>query len=743
MNNMTMVKRLLLSLLTLVLLFSCEDKMDEHYKVPDWLKGSVWDVLSNNNEQYSIFQEGIELAGFKPIVEGKASMTVMAPNDAAFKTYLDSKGYASIKEMDKEELKKLIGFHILYYSYNKENLINFRPIGGNTSSEDDKEINAGLYYKFRSRSNDGLSVIVDPKDKRDKNVYHLDRFVPVFSHKFFNTKKIDAKSNYEFFYPNSTWSGENGFNVSNAAVNEYQVLADNGYIYQVDKVLEPLETIHTELNSKDRYSEFSRIYDSYSAYTFDQTLTDNYAKSLGVDSLFLHDSQLAPIALEWPTTYYYDISSLSSIAYTLFAPTNEALDNFFKNYWAKGGYNSINEVDPLSISHFLSSFYVKTSPLFPEELTKRDESKVSSIVKFDLTAVKDKAMCVNGTFYGIDAFSIPDHMSSVAGPAFRDKEFASYLYILSGAGMLDALMSQNNRYITFIPSNEQLEAEGITLNEYSSGKILEKEGDDGELVAVGTSEMERILNMHVINFDGQLNKSGAKVYPTQLAFNYWYVKDGKIASSASFTKYANFDNLEDPFTPFKEITNEGNAPWSNGRAYSYEYPGIFKQENSDGLNYKLSISNEVRDPYYLFSQLLKKAGLVEGNKIKALDTYRFVVFVPTNSTLQAALDANQIPGVQGGLNGTINQEILAKYMLSYFLSTSNNVITSYPYPGSDMKNGSYTTPASTRLIYTDNGTSLGIQLEGGNGNISRVITDYDLFPFAYHDGGFHFIDSIL
>ena len=56
---MTMVKRLLLSLLTLVLLFSCEDKMDEHYKVPDWLKGSVWDVLSNNNEQYSIFQEGI------------------------------------------------------------------------------------------------------------------------------------------------------------------------------------------------------------------------------------------------------------------------------------------------------------------------------------------------------------------------------------------------------------------------------------------------------------------------------------------------------------------------------------------------------------------------------------------------------------------------------------------------------------------------------------------------------------
>lgn len=743
MKNIAIVKRTLFLLLSLVFLFSCEDKMDEHYKVPGWLKGSAWEVLSNSDEQYTIFQEGIELTGLKPIVEGKASMTVMAPSDEAFKTYLASKGYSSIKEMDKEELKKLIGFHILYYSYNKENLVNFRPIEGNTSTEESKEINAGLYYKFRSRSNDGLSVIVDPKDKKERNIYHLDRFVPVFSYKFFNSKKIDAKSNYEFFYPNSTWSGDNGFNVSNASVNEYQLLADNGYIYQIDRVLDPLETIHTELTSNDRYSEFSRIYDSYSTYTFDQTLTDNYAKNLGVDSLFLHESQLAPIALEWPTTSFTNIFTLSSVAYSLFAPTNDALDRFFKSYWAKGGYSSIDEVDPLSIYHFLSSFYLKTSPVFPEELTKRDDSKVSNIVKFDLSAVKDKAMCVNGTFYGIDAFTTPDHMTSVAGPAFRDKKFASYLYILSGAGMLEPLMSQDNSYITLIPSNEQLEAEGIVLSEYSTGKVLEKESDDGELVAVGSSEMERILNMHVINLDGELNKSGVKIYPTQSAFNYWYVKDGKIASSASFTKYANFDNLEDPFTPFKEITSEGNTPWSNGRAYSYEYQGIFKQESSDGLNYKLSISNEVRDPYYLFSQLLKKAGLVEGNKIKALGLSRFVVFVPTNQALQTALDANQIPGVQGGLNGTINQEVLANYMLSYFLSMNNNVITSYPYLGSDMKTGIYTSPSATRLTYTDNGTNLSVQLQGGNGNVCRVITDYDLFPFAFDDGGFHFIDSIL
>ena len=82
--------------------------------------------------------------------------------------------------------------------------------------------------------------------------------MPVFSHHIFASKGIDAKKNYEFFYPNSTWTGDNGFNVSNASVKEYQIITNNGYIYNVDRVLEPLETIYDVLKKKSDYSNTGR-----------------------------------------------------------------------------------------------------------------------------------------------------------------------------------------------------------------------------------------------------------------------------------------------------------------------------------------------------------------------------------------------------------------------------------------------------------------------------------------------------
>lgn len=755
MKNITFVKKTFFLLFSLVVLISCDDKMEEHYEVPDWLKGSAWDVLESADENYSIFLEGVELAGFKPIVQGKNIMTVMAPDDEAFTSYLTAKGYSSIKDMDKKELQKLIGFHLLYYSYNKEALENFRPLNSGIDPEENKEVDAGLYYKFRSRSNDGLSFVTDPGDERKKALYHLDRFVPVFSHRFFKTKQIDAKSNYEYFYPESTWSGDNGFNVSNATVTQYQVLADNGYIYKVDRVLEPLETLYTELNEKSEYSIFNRLYDKYSFYEYDPILTVDYGDALGVDSIYMHNSQLAPIALEWPISSSTAISTLSRSAYTLIAPTNNAMNSFFNKFWKVGGYESIDDVETLALLYFLYGFYTVDSPIFPEQIEKKLMPDDSWLVDFNFSDVKDRAMCVNGTFYGLNAFSTPGRMASVVGPVFQYKDFTSYLYILSGSGMLTPMMSQESNFITLIPSNEQLETEEIFLNEYTDGKVLEKKGDDGEFVPMGNGEKTDIFNMHVLNEKGELKKTGTQVHPTQVAFNYWYVKDGKITSSAMFNNYVNPDYTGDPFTAFEEIVNEDGTPWSNGKAYSYKYDGIFRKEASDGftsgLNHDIAVCNDARYPYYMFSQLLKQAGLVVDDRITGLLGSRFVAFIPTNDVLKAAINADLVPGIigctvaaNGSLQGgTFDLAVLSSYLRSYFITNDINTITTYPYPGSELKNGEYvTTSYVNNLIYTDNGTSLSVQIKG-RANIGRVVPQYNYFPFAYEDGGFHLIDSIL
>lgn len=254
------LRKVLYALCFPFLLAGCEDKMDEHYEIPGWVAGSEWEVLSSGEHgNFSIFLEGCDIAGYTNMLKGRSVMTVMAPDDEAFRAYLEEKGYASIKDMPVEEVKKLIGFHLVNYSYTKDMLENFRPEGSGVADDGTPQLDAGLYYKHRTRSQDEPTLEHNPSTGEDVLVYHRERFLPVFSSQFFATRKIDAKSNYEYFYPNSTWTGDTGFNVSNASVKEYGIIANNGYIYTLDRVLEPLETLYTELKNNPDFSTYLEL----------------------------------------------------------------------------------------------------------------------------------------------------------------------------------------------------------------------------------------------------------------------------------------------------------------------------------------------------------------------------------------------------------------------------------------------------------------------------------------------------
>ncbi|MBQ2523752.1 MAG: fasciclin domain-containing protein, partial [Prevotella sp.] len=236
---------------------SCSD-MDKYFETPDWIKGSIYEELTNDGN-YGIFLKGVDLAGYQPILNGKSILTVMAPTDEAMSAYISQHyGKSSIEELSTEEIKKLIGFHILYYSFDKNKLINFRPQEGDGATDEEKLVNAGLYYKFRTKSQDPISIEHNVTDSStyDVSVYHLERYLPVYSYMMFRTKGIDAKGNYEYFYPETGWKGDGGFNVSNASVTEYETIAKNGYIYKIDRVLKPLETIYKEMSSAGKYGKF-------------------------------------------------------------------------------------------------------------------------------------------------------------------------------------------------------------------------------------------------------------------------------------------------------------------------------------------------------------------------------------------------------------------------------------------------------------------------------------------------------
>lgn len=756
MRKATFLQKMLCLFCALCFITSCQDQMDEHYEVPDWVADNAWEVLSSGEHgNFSIFLKGIEIADFKQMLEGKSILTIMAPDDASFQTYLEGKGYASIDEMPVSELKKLIGYHVLYYSYNKENFVNFRPLGS-TETDEQKNIGAGTFYKHRTKSADVPSLETNA-DGSSVMVYHLERFLPVFSYRYFQTNKIDAKANYEAFFPNSTWTGDNGFNVANASVKEYAIIANNGYIYTVDRVIEPLETIYTELKKRDNYSIFFDLYDSFGSYVADNNLTKSYAAAYGVDTLYQYQHVGLPnIACEWPTTSSLNFEALSATSYTIFAPSNTAVNNFFDKFWKIGGYASLNEVDILAQNSFLRQFIYGGSMVFPEQIGKTGENELTSlegsVINIQPSMLNEKIMCVNGALYGMNQIQSPSSFASVAGSVFQYKDARSFLYAMSGSGSFSTYTSEDAKFIMLIPTATQFEGSEIRTS-YST-QTLEQSTEDG-WVELSPSAQQNIMYMHSANISGNqqtiLPENGTKVIPTLASWNYWFVKDGEITCSALFNEQLNPEFNGKMFSPFTKI---GDA--SNGSDYWFNGEKLFTTA-SYGLQRSLAICEDKNYVYYNFVQLAKKANLVSGESLMNLiGKGRFIGFIPTNDAIQKALKEGRIPGARnaafdasGSLTGEFDDTVLKNYLSSYFITANKNTITDYPYIGSKFKSGKYWSERmavgeetlAPQLNYTDNGSNLSIQLEGFRK--CNVVSTYYQFPFAFTDGCFHLIDDVF
>lgn len=740
---------------------SCEDIADDdHYKAPDWLKGNAWQVMQADGNHTSMLK-AVELTGYKPIVDGQTILTVMAPDDNAWKEYLQQLGYASVDDMfqsDPQLLKKTVGFHLMYYAYDWQKMVNFRPNEGDGATEEQLSKNAGMYYKHRTHSQDEMEQMRGKLDAVDTTVtvYHNERFLPVFSHKFFETRAIDAKSNYEYFYPQSTWSdGTNGFNVSNASVkNQESVVTDNGYLYYVDQVVRPLETIYQQLKQNPNYSDFVGLYDQYAQFTLANQQT---IEKIGYNVYLLDHSPLSPIGLEWPVDNYQQIARLSSEGYSIFAPSNQAIHKFFSSYWtAENGYATLADLDPLILEYFIKqSFSADNNIVFPEDIrNEKVQTSFGTPITINPDEVDDRMMCANGVVYGMNQMDAPAIFSSVVGPAFADTTYQCYLYTLDKSELARSLASNKAEFVTLIPTNLQYNQNEpqMRLNTTSQGRLLEVYSDvDGNFATMGSSMAREIINMHTAPNINELPTTGIKVVETNESFNYWFVRDGQITTSARFNSQLNPANQNgSPFVPMHEI-KIGGQQWTNGRAYGYDAEGLFTAASGDGLEALLATGNDKNFEYYLFAQLLQKAGLADAtNRVLpglASEGNRLVVFVPTNEAIKNNL-AN-IPGCSAlkvaddyTLTGSVsnaNKPLLANYLRSYFVSSLMNTISSYPYPGSTCK-GTFLAMSGENVEISESGSQLSFGVEG---NMVPVSTKYFCLPFAFSDGCMQLIDGIL
>ena len=761
MRNISSLLRGMSILLLSVLAAACSDIADDdHYKSPEWLKGNAWQVMeSEGNHQQ--FLKAIELAGYKPIVNGQSVLTVMAPDDGAWQQFLQQKGYASVEDLNQKDpafLKKTVGYHLMYYAYDWSKMVNFRPDEGDGATEEQRMVNAGLYYKHRTRSADDMELVRGKLNGVDTTVtvYHYERYLPVFSHMMFSSLGVDAKSNYEYFFPGSQWTGgSNGFNVANASViDQDAVVTDNGYLYHVSQVISPLETIYTTLKKNPNYSDFVSLYDTYAELTEADQETNT---TLGKVVYTITHGALPNIACEWPVTNFRMMSTLERATYTIFAPSNQAIAKFFTNYWKpEGGYHSLGDLDPLILQYFImQSFADDVTPVFPEDVEKgRVQTAYGTPINIETSKVDDRLFCENGIVYGMNDMEAPAIFSSVVGPAFRDTTYQCFMYALDKSELVLSLASDKSQFVTLIPSNLQFNQNEpqMRLNTTTQGRNLEVYSDvDGNFANMSAGQARSIVNMHTASNVSQLSTTGTQVVETNTAFNYWFVHDGKITTSALFNQQLSPDYQGSPFVSFREIPSEGTGtPWANGRAYAYDYPQLFAEASGDGLTHRLAVGNDRNYEYYLFAQLLQKAGLVANGGMPSItsDDTRYIVFVPTNEAIRNNIA--DIPGcsalkiaddntITGNVSAS-NKTLLANYLRNYFVSSLMNTISSYPYPGSTCK-GNFLTMGGEHLTISENAAGLSAGFSADS--MVSVIQKYYGLPFAFADGCMQFIDGIL
>lgn len=721
-------------LFSALLLPSCSDKMEDYYETPGWIQGSIYEKLQDEG-QYSQFLRGVERAGFTPMLNGKAILTVMAPNDEAMRTYLQANyNVSTIDEVPEAEVKKLIGFHLLYYAYDKDKLMNFRPSEGDGASDEQKTTKAGLYYKFRTRSQDPVEFEAD-----SAYVYHPDRFIPIFSNLMFRTKGIEASGNYSYFFPETGWTGNNSFQVANANVlnaDDKNNTAKNGYIYKVDRVLRPMETIYKELKNAGKYTRFVSFYDQYKNYQKSTDLTRDFAstdeqKAKGLYTITFGD--LPAIADEWPTSDYKAMAILSHRTYSIFAPTDEAIVNFFNDYWKVGGYDNIDEVPATQMQNLLlhSIFQEKDaskdqSMIFPEEIESgKIQDNGGNTIKFNTGEVPqaDRIICSNGVLYGCSVLTPPMMFNSVTGPAYQYKKFSTFGAMLSpkslvtnGSNLDDFYSKEAVSYIMLYPDNAQFENSemNITVSSTTPANIMKKEAADLEAVSMGSGIVQAYVNSHaVLATDGNTVLPTGNSKPVAIATMqgtmqsspmkvYWYVKNGKITNSIQFLKALKYQQNTateaDIWANFHALDYRGDVNgWTNGHAYSYDnllFRGDYKSTNPTDKFFTLisNYSDDTTADFYGWQKLLSAGGFIAASKLSFM-AENCLMFVPTTQAIANAIVSKKIPGTKVA-DGTLasdadffskieveDKKALQEYLYRYFVPLSTAVITNYPYLG--------------------------------------------------------------
>lgn len=482
MENLVMRKypTILFLLGMLFILFGGCDKYSDHdkYKRPDWLPGKLYTtVLVQKN--LSLFTECIHLTGLDTILDVSGSWTVFAPTDEAVRAYLLENNYSRVSDIPKNELERLVKFHIIQ---NPWTLVQLKSLGKDGwRTKETTNVNSYAYKRETIlRNADEKYWIIKEKKKerivRDstiadqyKRVYTSSRkFVPIFYDQFFAVNGLSSED-YNFYF-NRAYEPGNVY-YAGAKIIQADIFAENGFVHIIDRMVEPM------LNAKERlerdkpgesYQLFlNMVYWYYPHFDPNMVATNRQpGVKFGAVVDTLWDLNCAPLAFN-PQKEQFDIVNQTLVKHNgLIAPVDAPFQKFIDDILTvKSGFPHWNDYKslPADVVDIIVGQNFKSSPIYPSKSQYKKIFKGTNRFHQNEEDIIRKDFGSNCTFIGLSSY-IPDRVfTSVTGPVFCRPIFSIFRQAMVYSGTYDAIASYKGELYLFPITDYSLMADSSLM----------------------------------------------------------------------------------------------------------------------------------------------------------------------------------------------------------------------------------------------------------------------------------------
>ncbi|GAB3648426.1 hypothetical protein GCM10028791_12160 [Echinicola sediminis] len=459
-----------------VFLIGCKEEFDEYYARPEGLEGPIYQVLSDSvrfRGNFDHYLALVEKAGYKQTLSTAGYWTVFAPTDDAFERYFQENNLNGVEDISDEKASEIVAYSLVYNAYNLRDL-GFYQMGPGKDTLSAAFRRKTAYYKGVYKENvEGEQLDVVAANRNGFGSYNLDdnnnKYLPYFMQHYLDIMELTAED-IEGFYDRPY----TGAQISNANVVQSNIIAENGYIHTVDRVIEPMPNIADYLGQNSEYSLFRSIVEmsfrtrenntavSYDAAAYPE-LTERYGPVYDLSGQ-VHVKAFTGAYAFAPNNenFLQGGNDAQSDSWTLFAPRNEALQQFLDEVLLEF-YGSLENVPDQIIYDFVN-MHMWQAALWPSQFELINNT-LNESARFDpATDVAERKVLSNGLFYGTDKVQEGNFFFTVYSRPYLDPQYSIMRELLSNYRL--AISDPGQYYGLILMSNQQLRDAGF---EYDPG----------------------------------------------------------------------------------------------------------------------------------------------------------------------------------------------------------------------------------------------------------------------------------